>query len=107
VARPVAEAHGIARRAVEEARKHIPVVDAIVFGSYADGIPHEWSDIDLAIFSPAVDGMSAREYLDICRAISKVSDYEVEVHLFGERHRRDARPSNFVGHILKTGKRVA
>ena len=78
-----------------------------MFGSYVEGTPHEHSDVDLALFSPTVDSMTTREYLDTCRAISKVTRYVVEVHLFGEKARRNARPTNFAGHILKVGKRVA
>lgn len=98
---------GRAKQAVEEARKHIPVIEAVLFGSYVTGTPHEHSDIDVAIFSPALDGMKHRQALDLLIAIGKAVGRDVEVHLFGERHLRNARPSNFAGHILKVGKRVA
>lgn len=107
MARSTVEADALAERAVAEARRLIPVTSALMFGSHVDGTPHEHSDVDLAIFSPAVEGMTTREYLDTCRAISKATDYVVEVHLFGETHLRDARPTNFAGYILQHGKRVA
>jgi predicted nucleotidyltransferase len=40
-------------RAVEE--KGIPVKYAVLFGSYAKGQQHEWSDIDLLVVSPRYD----------------------------------------------------
>jgi predicted nucleotidyltransferase len=103
----VAEAQRLAGTAVAEARRHIPVTDAVLFGSHVEGTPHEHSDVDLAIFSPAVDAMTTRQYLDTCRAISKATGYVVEVHLFSETARREARPSNFVGYILAHGRRIA
>lgn len=105
--RSTADVESLARRSVEEARKHIPVTAAVIFGSYVDGTPHEHSDVDLAVFSPAVDEMTLRRFLDVSRAISKATDYVVEVHLFGETHLSNARPTNFAGYILQHGKRIA
>ena len=105
--RSSADAERIARRAVEEARKHIPVTDALIFGSYVEGTPHEWSDIDLAIFSPAVDTWDLKTRLAVNRAIRKAVDLAVEPHFFGMEAKRNARPSNFAGHVLEVGKRVA
>lgn len=40
-------------RVVEQ--KGIPVKYGVLFGSYAKGQPHEWSDIDLLVVSPRYD----------------------------------------------------
>jgi predicted nucleotidyltransferase len=40
-------------RAVEQ--KGIPVKYGVLFGSYAKGQQHEWSDIDLLVVSPRYD----------------------------------------------------
>lgn len=46
------------------AREGVPVERAIVFGSYAKGTPHEWSDIDLCVVSPRfTDWFDALQYL--------------------------------------------
>ena len=37
--------------------KNIPVQKAILYGSYAYGNPHDWSDIDLVVLSPAFRGV--------------------------------------------------
>jgi predicted nucleotidyltransferase len=37
---------------VEKLEKGIRVEAIVLFGSYAHGTPHEWSDIDLAVISP-------------------------------------------------------
>ena len=96
-----------AGRAIAEARRHIPITQAVLFGSYVTGTPHEHSDVDLAIFSPAVDDMKLDEALELLVMIVRATDHEVEVHLFGENDLENARPSNFAGHILSVGKRVA
>lgn len=96
----------MARRAAAEAKRRVPVDRVILFGSHATGQARPDSDIDLAIFSPAVDTMTLREKLGLMAAVQEQVGYEVEVHLFGEKHLREARPTNFAGHILQTGVRV-
>jgi predicted nucleotidyltransferase len=45
----------------------------ILFGSYADGIPHEWSDIDLVVISPDFINVGLWERIKmISKAISIV-----------------------------------
>jgi len=46
----------IQRYLQELARNHIPVQQAILFGSYANGNPREESDIDIALISTAFTG---------------------------------------------------
>ena len=102
-----ADAEHLASLAVAEARKHNPVTDAIMFGSYVDGTPHEWSDIDLAIFTPAADTWTRQARHAVNRAIRKSVDLAVEVHFFGMKAKANARPSNFAGYVLEHGKRIA
>jgi predicted nucleotidyltransferase len=56
------------------------VDQAILFGSHARGTADEWSDVDLAVISPDFGRMP--------------------------RDLAEARPTNFLGHILAEGKRV-
>lgn len=44
------------RRYIDHLDQYINVQKAILFGSHAYGIPHEWSDIDLVIISPDFEG---------------------------------------------------
>ncbi|MDA2921738.1 nucleotidyltransferase domain-containing protein [Patescibacteria group bacterium AH-259-L07] len=42
----------------------LPITKAIVFGSYAKGTQHKWSDIDLCIISPKFkNAFNAMQYL--------------------------------------------
>ena len=47
----------IVKRYVAELEKnHITIRDAIIFGSHRKGAAQEWSDIDVALVSPAFTG---------------------------------------------------
>lgn len=39
----------------------IPIRQAVLFGSYAAGGSHEWSDIDIALVSDVFEGMRIRD----------------------------------------------
>lgn len=104
--RSTAEADRLAGVAVEEARKQIPVLEAVMFGSHVEGTPHEYSDIDIAILTPAADTWTLRTRLAVNRAIRKAVDLAVELHFFGTEAKRNARPTNFAGHVLEHGKRI-
>src|SRR3989304_3864733 len=58
------------RRLVEALRQHMRVERAILFGSYAYGIPHEGSDIDLAVVSPDFAKLSRLERLEFLEEIA-------------------------------------
>lgn len=105
--RSTAEVQRIALRAVEEARRHIPVADALIFGSYVTGTPREYSDIDLAIFTGEADTWDRERRLEVNHAIRKAVGYLVELHFFSMEAKQNARPSNFAGHVLEHGKGIA
>jgi len=51
------EVADIIRSVVGELEPRIPVTKLILFGSYAGGSPKRWSDIDIAVISPAFSGV--------------------------------------------------
>jgi predicted nucleotidyltransferase len=52
----------IIKRFIDELEKNnIPIKEAILFGSYAKGNYHDWSDIDLALVSDAFEGERFRD----------------------------------------------
>ncbi len=84
-------------------KKGVPVERAYLFGSWAKGKEHKWSDIDLAIVSPKFRGWIRKS-----KALSKAaySDFaDIEPHGF---HPKDFNPdeSPIVAEILKHGIRV-
>lgn len=96
----------IIKRAVEALSKEIIVERAFLFGSYAAGAANENSDVDLAVFSSSVEGWSLDRKIRLAARVKDVSPY-LEVHIYPMSKLEDARPTNFYGHILKTGKKVA
>jgi predicted nucleotidyltransferase len=54
--------HRLLKKYVEELEKNrIPIRQAVLFGSYAAGDSHEWSDIDIALVSDVFEGMRIRD----------------------------------------------
>ncbi len=54
--------HRLLKKYVEELEKNrIPIRQAVLFGSYAAGGSHEWSDIDIALVSDVFEGIRIRD----------------------------------------------
>jgi len=89
----------IARKYANRVREEYDPKQVILFGSYINGNPHEYSDIDIAIiFEETGD-----EFLDtwthlvkLCRGIS----FDIEPHMLDE----SCNKSGFLDHIRKTGE---
>ena len=91
----------IARAYSDEVRKMFNPTKIILFGSYVNGTPHEWSDIDVAVL---VDNIKDEDWYDACTLLHKIirnNDFiDIEPHLLNPSH----DPSGFVEHVLKTGE---
>jgi predicted nucleotidyltransferase len=94
-----AEAKEIAQRYSDEVRKVLNPTSVILFGSYVNGNPHEWSDIDIAVIINGFDGNWLETASMLC-GLSWEVDLGIEPHLLDETCDR----SGFVEHILKTGE---
>lgn len=54
--------HRLLKKYVEQLEKNgIPIRQAVLFGSYASGGSHEWSDIDIALVSDVFEGMRIKD----------------------------------------------
>ena len=90
----------------EEVKKVLNPVSVILFGSYAGGIPHEWSDIDVAVL---VDNVKDEDWYDTCVLLNRLrsyEDYDIDGFIGIEPHLLDPNydPSGFVEHVIKTGE---
>ena len=97
-----AKAREIAQVYSTEVKKTLNPVSVILFGSYVNGSPHEWSDIDVAVLVNNVDG---EEWYNSRILLQKIrwseDDFtDIEPHLLDESH----DPSGFVEHVIKTGE---
>lgn len=106
MARSAIEIERIAQSTVAALRTRIPVEKAYLFGSYAEGRPHEDSDIDIAAFSPAADTMTYSERVALTIEVERQIDAPIELHLFGTKSLGDARATNFFGYLQSHGKYI-
>lgn len=94
----------IVKKYIHELHKNgFPVQEAIIFGSYAKGIPRRESDIDVALISPAFTGDRFEDRRKIVPLRRKI-DSRIEPLPF--------RPEDFnkggilIDEIKKTGKEI-
>ncbi len=57
----------------------------VIFGSYAVGHPHQWSDIDLVVVSPTFDGTFSRDAINSLWRVAARTDSRIEPIPCGER----------------------
>ncbi|PWB81724.1 MAG: hypothetical protein C3F08_01260 [Candidatus Methylomirabilota bacterium] len=94
------------RRAIEYLQRRVHVRQVVLFGSHARGQADVWSDVDLAVISPDFERMSHREVMDLLVETALKTDASVEIRPYTPKDLRQARPTNFLGHLLVEGKVV-
>jgi len=67
------------------AEQGIEISFGIVFGSYASGHAHQWSDIDLVVVSPQFDKTITRENINTLWRIAARTDSRIEPIPCGKR----------------------
>jgi predicted nucleotidyltransferase len=86
-----------------EVIKVLNPVSVILFGSYVNGNPHEYSDIDIAVLVNNIEGEEWYNSRILLQRIRRNLDFiDIEPHLLDENH----DPSGFVEHVIKTGEVV-
>jgi len=93
-------------KALDHLRQRIQIEAAYLFGSQLTGNTHEYSDIDLAVFSPDADDMDFFERVRVESDVSEECDTRLKVHLYPSRALANAHPTNFAGYIVTHGKRL-
>lgn len=82
---------------------NFPIVQAFLFGSYARGTNDEWSDIDIALVSPAFEGSRFWDKQKIRKIKAKIS---FSISPFPFRPEDFDESNLFVKEILQTGIRI-
>lgn len=85
-------------------KNNIPIKEAILFGSYATGTFHEFSDIDIAIVSSIFKGNRIEDRSAI-RAITLSVSSAIEVLPFTPKDFNSKNP--FVKEIIKHGIKIS
>ena len=89
----------IAKKYAEEVEKVLTPSSIVLFGSYINGNPHEWSDIDIAVIMNDFQGNWLETSSMLCGLTRKVS-IDIEPHLLDET----CDKSGFVEYVIKTGE---
>jgi predicted nucleotidyltransferase len=97
------EADAVVAQTLDHLARRIRIQQAILFGSHARGEADQWSDVDLAVVSPNFEQMSHRQVIDLLVEVALAVDPRVEIRAYTPRELTEARPTNFLGHILATG----
>ena len=86
--------------------RYFKIKRVILFGSQASGKAGKFSDIDLAVVSQDFKSRKWEDLITVFAQLSLACDGLIEIHPFSWDDFKEARPTNFLGHILKTGKVV-
>lgn len=105
-AKAASDADALIRRTLDYLGRTIRVQAAILFGSHARGSADRWSDVDLAVVSPDFARMSSEQIMDLLVEVALAVDPRVEIRPYTPHELKEARPTNFLGHIVATGKLI-
>ena len=100
----------VKRRALHAARimgRMAPVRAAYVFGSYVDGLTHQWSDIDVALFLERIETWDMRRRAQAMFQVQKEAGLDIDAHLFSAQALDRNEAGSFASYILKNGVRLA
>lgn len=96
-------AEKLIQRTLNYLTRRVRVERVILFGSHARGAADRWSDIDLAVVSADFARMTHEQVMDLLVEVALAVDPVVEVRPYTPHELEQARPTNFLGHILATG----
>jgi predicted nucleotidyltransferase len=85
----------------------IPIEAVVLYGSYATGAATEWSDLDVAVFTPVAKSLSFDDEVRLARMVYERLGSDVEVVFLPAEDYPTPRKWTFAQEVLRTGKRVA
>lgn len=98
------EVEDIIRSLVRQLEPRLPVSKAILFGSYASGTVRKWSDIDVAIISPAFSRLPLWRRQELLAELLPEAD--VRLSPLGYSPEELTKPTLFLREIIRTGRIV-
>jgi len=81
--------------------KQIPIKKVVLFGSYAKGTTHKYSDVDIAIFSDYFKDMSRVDGIQFL--LMSAVDYDIDIEPQPFTMEDYEEPVGLVTEILRTG----
>lgn len=84
-------------------KDRLPIREAWLFGSYAKGNPHKWSDIDLCVVSPKFkDPFRAMQYL----WLKRIKDVGLTIEPVGYSQKDFTDGSSLISEIKEHGIKI-
>ncbi len=99
----------VKRRALAAARilgRMAPVRAAYVFGSCVEGVKHQWSDIDVALFLDGIEAWDMRRRAQAMFQVQKEAGLDVEAHLFSALALERPEEGSFALYIMNHGVQI-
>jgi len=87
-------------------QNYVTVEKVILYGSWANGNPNEFSDIDLAVFSPDF-GKNKLKELQLLSKIAWEVDESIEAIPYSAHQLNNNDPTTFVYEIIKSGQTIS
>jgi predicted nucleotidyltransferase len=84
----------------------LTVEAVILYGSYARGTAHEWSDIDLAVISPDFEGVGMGRRQEILARLMVHANPFLSPLGYPSSEYHNPGPHSFLGEIIRTGRVV-
>ena len=91
---------------IQSLQKGIQVEAVVLYGSYAHGVPHEGSDIDLAVISPDFEGVALTKRQDTIARLTVHRYPGLAPSGYPSREYHNPGRHSFLGEILRTGRVV-
>ena len=85
----------------------IPATSAVLFGSFARGEAHEWSDIDLIVLSPHFDRPVGLADVEALWVVAGRTDSRIEPIPCGERQWREDDESVIIEVARREGQQIS
>jgi uncharacterized protein len=83
---------------------HVRVEYIVLYGSYVNGKPDEWSDFDIAVISPDFEGMELWQRQDIIAVFGLRHDTRLSPIGFPLSEYHNPGRHSFLREIIRTGK---
>jgi predicted nucleotidyltransferase len=103
---PATDLDKIISRFVALLSKAARVETVILYSSYVSGSPDEWSDIDLAVISPDLEGLSTWDRQEIIARATVGRAYRLAPIGYSSSEYHNPGPHSFLREIIRTGRVV-
>jgi len=91
---------------IDRLRAGIRVEAVVLYGSHANGAPHEWSDIDVAIISPDFENVPLGRRQEMISDLTVHRQRNISPIGYPSSEYHNPGPHSFLGEIVRTGRVV-